>query len=258
MNCQECLEELATGSLRELSPESSVSRHAATCPDCGPLLTQLRDREYQAATILNTLPPISSPIIVAETAGKLSQRRRMGGVVVTIASIALGLSIWFAAATLMPDVFDGGHGGGGLQTETIPLSCLSPQQAGDVINPYVRGRGRIYYTAKGVAAITVRATPSELFQIREVLKSFDNPLTTLCRTSVKSTADALRRQLEAGTTMDQLQKALEDQIRANQFEPPRTVDRPEQPERPALTEKREQGAPVLAGDKATASKKKGP
>src|SRR5256885_7973612 len=133
MNCQECLEELATGSLRELSPDSFVSRHAATCPDCGPLLTQLRDREYQAATVLNTLPPISDPIIVAETAGKLSQRRRMGGVVVTLASVALGLSIWFAAVTLIPDVFDGGRGVGGLQTETIPLSCLSPQPAGGCI-----------------------------------------------------------------------------------------------------------------------------
>ena len=236
MNCQECLEELATGSLRELSPESSVSRHAATCPDCGPLLTQLRDREYQAATILNTLPPISNPINVAETAGKLSQRRRMGRVVVTFASIALGLSIWFAAATLIPDVFDGGHGMGGLQTETIPLSCLSPQQAGDVINPYVRGRGRIYYTAKGVAAITVRATPSELWKIKDVLKSFDNPLATICGASLKATADALQKQLEAGATLDQAQKALEEQIRAN----------------PSAD------APVLAGDKTTVPKKKGP
>ena len=191
MNCEECLEELATGSLRELSPESSVSRHAATCPDCGPLLTQLRDREYQAATILNTIPPMSDPIMVAETAGKISQRRRMGGIVVTFASIALGLSIWFSAATLIPDVFDGGHGMAGLETETIPLSCLSPQQAGDVINPYVRGRGRMYYTAPGVSAITVRASPTELFQIRNVLKSFDNPSTTLCRTNRNGTLDGL-------------------------------------------------------------------
>src|SRR5256714_13386302 len=136
MNCQECLEELATGSLRELSADSSVSRHAATCPDCGPLLTQLRDREYQAATILNTLPPISDPIIVAETAGKLSQRRRMGGVVVTLASVALGLSIWFAAVTLVPGVFDGGGGGGGLLKGINPVSWLCPQQAGGGHHPY--------------------------------------------------------------------------------------------------------------------------
>ncbi|HJP61058.1 MAG TPA: hypothetical protein VJ865_13715, partial [Gemmatimonadaceae bacterium] len=210
----ECLEELATGSLRELSPESAVSRHAAACPDCGPLLTQLRDREYQAATILNTLPPISDPIIVAETAGKLSHRRRMGSVVVTFASIALGLSIWFAASTLIPDIIDGGHGMGGLQTETIPLSCLSPQQAGEIINPYVRGRDRIYYTTAGVSAITVRASPPEIWKIKDVLKTFDNSLTSTCQTGVKATVDELRRQLEGGATLNQVQKTLEEQIRA--------------------------------------------
>src|SRR5256885_2139286 len=104
MNCPQCLEELATGSLRELTPDSAVSRHAATCPDCGPLLTQLRDREYQAATVLNSLRPASDPIIVAETAGRLAQRRKMGRVVVTLTSIALGVSIWFTAYTLFPGV----------------------------------------------------------------------------------------------------------------------------------------------------------
>jgi hypothetical protein len=236
MNCHECLEELATGSLRELSAESAVSRHAAGCPDCGPLLTQLRDREYQAATVLNTLPPISDPVIVAESAGKLSHRRRMGGVVVTLASIALGLSMWFAASTLIPDIIDGGHGMGGLQTETIPLSCLSPQQAGDIISPYVRGRGRIYYTAPGVSAITVRASPSETWRIKDVLKNFDNPRATTCGASGKANADALQRQLEAGATLDQEQKALEEQIRAKQSS----------------------DAPVLAGDKPIPGKQKKP
>jgi len=262
MNCVECLEELATGSLRELSSESAVSRHAATCPDCGPLLTQLRDREYQAATILNTLPPVSDPIVVAETAGRLAQRRRVGGFVVTLASIALGLSIWFAAATLIPDVFDGGHGiVGGLQTETIPLSCLSPQQAGDVINPYVRGGGRIYYIAKGVSAITVRATPSEIYQIREVLKSFDNPHTTSCRASANRTADDLNRLLQNGATLEQAQealKALQEQTRANQSERPEAAERPEQPERPEVTEKRDANVPVLAGVKPSPGKKAKP
>jgi hypothetical protein len=189
MNCQQCLDELATGSLRELTPDSAVSRHASTCPDCGPLLTQLRDREYQAATLLNNLSPISDPIVVAERAGELSRRRKMGGLVVTVASIALALSIWFAAYVLIPDVFKGGHEIG-LQTETIPLSCLSPQQAGDVINPYVRGNGRMYYIPKGVAAITVRASPSELWQIKDVLKNFDNSLTSTCQTAVKGPGTA--------------------------------------------------------------------
>jgi len=210
MNCQQCLDELATGSLRELTPDSAVSRHASTCPDCGPLLTQLRDREYQAATLLNNLPPISNPIIVAERAGELSRRRRMGGVVVTVASIALAVSIWFAGYVLIPDVF---HRGTplGLQTETIPLSCLSPEQAGDVINPYVRGNGRIYYIPSGVAAITVRATPSELWQIKDVLKNFDNSFTSACETRARVPAAGAGERTAAP-------------------ERPEAAERPEQPE----------------------------
>ena len=46
MTCQECVSELATGSLRDLTPDSDVMRHCATCPDCGPLATLLREREY--------------------------------------------------------------------------------------------------------------------------------------------------------------------------------------------------------------------
>ena len=82
MNCHECLSELATGSLRDLTPDSAVMLHCVTCPYCGPLATALRDREYNAATILNNLPPTTSPITVAETAAMVSRRRRLGKVAV--------------------------------------------------------------------------------------------------------------------------------------------------------------------------------
>src|SRR5439155_432527 len=65
-----------------------------TGPDCGPLATMLRDREYNAATILNTLPPMSNPISVAETAGMLARRRRVGKVVVFLTGSALVATIW--------------------------------------------------------------------------------------------------------------------------------------------------------------------
>ena len=195
MNCSECLEELATGSLRELSPDSAVSRHATTCPDCGPLLTQLRDREYQAATVLNNLPPISNPITVAETAGRLAQRRRMGGVVVTFASIALAISIWFAFDTLLPDAMRPGSAPATI-TETFPLTCLSPQQAGQIIDPYVRARGTMYYTPDGVAAITVRATPGEMVRVREVLRDFDSGRNASCVTGAAAALSRAQKMLD--------------------------------------------------------------
>ncbi|MFL5482306.1 MAG: hypothetical protein ACJ8AK_08930 [Gemmatimonadaceae bacterium] len=196
MNCRECLEELAIGSLRELTPESAVSRHAAGCPDCGPLLTQLRDREYHAATVLNNLPPFSDPVAVAESSGRLARRRRMGGVVVTLMAIALGLTIWFAADTMISDF---GHSQlrDNLRTETISLSCLTPEQAGEIISPYVRTRGSTYYVGPpGVAAITVRATPGELSQVRTLLRDFDTGRNASCHADMATTFRQLDRQLK--------------------------------------------------------------
>ncbi len=196
MNCRDCLEELATGSLRELTPESAVSRHAANCPDCGPLLTQLRDREYQAATVLNNLPPLSDPLVVAESSGRLARRRRLGGVVVTLMSIALGLTIWFAADTMISD-FGHSQFTSDLRTETISLSCLTPDQAGEVISPYVRSHGSTYYVGPpGVSAITVRATPSELAQVRTLLRNFDNSRNASCHTDMSASFQQLQRQLQ--------------------------------------------------------------
>jgi hypothetical protein len=199
MNCRECLEELATGSLRELTPDSAVSRHAANCSDCGPLLTQLRDREYQAATVLNNLAPLSDPIYVAENAGKLARRRRIGRVVVTLTSIALGLTIWFAADTMISDF---GHKAlkiEGLRTETLHLSCLTPEQAGEIISPYVRSNGSAYYVPPaGISAITVRATTNELAQVRALLRDFDGGRNSTCNTSAAAAGNfqALQKQLQ--------------------------------------------------------------
>jgi hypothetical protein len=199
MNCRECLEDLATGSLRELTPDSSVSRHAATCPDCGPLLTQLRDREYQAATVLNNLPPLSDPVTVAGTAGTLARRRRIGRVVVTLTAIALGLTIWFAADTMISDFGGKGFTVPTLHTETISLSCLTPEQAGEIISPYVRSNGSTYYVPPaGVSAITVRATPTELAQVRKLLRDFDNDRNASChvKTGLGPNFTELQRQLK--------------------------------------------------------------
>lgn len=231
MNCPECLEELATGSLRELTPDSAVSRHAANCPDCGPLLTQLRDREYTAATILNNLPPLSNPISVAEAAGQLSRRRRIGRMVVTLTSIALGISIWFAADTMVPHFGSAIIGENpALRTETIPLACLSPQQAAELVNPYVRSNGSNYYRAPtGIAAITVRASEVELRQVHEVLRNFDTGRNGTCHTNPTMTFDELEKAMREFNNPE-IQKQLRD-----------------------LTNK-----PVLAGEKTSPDKSKRP
>jgi hypothetical protein len=192
MTCEECLSELATGSLRELSADSSVMLHCATCPDCSRLTTLLRDREYNAANVLNNLPPMSNPITLAESAVTTAHRRRVGRVVVMLSGAALAVTIWFTAATLiLPTMRSNGPATSTLLTETIPLSCLSPQQAADIINPYVRARGSTYYVpTSGISAITVRSTAAELAKSRDVIRKFENDPAAACR---NTPADMLRK-----------------------------------------------------------------
>jgi hypothetical protein len=240
MNCQDCLSELATGSLRDLRADSAVMQHCVTCPDCGPLVTLLRDREYEAATLLNNLRPMSSPITVAERAGALARRRRIGKIAVFLTGAAMVLTIWTA-------VFVTGFGRAmmgidrppsRLTTVTIPLTCLSPEQAADIINPYVRSHGSTFYIgSSGVAAITVRGTAGEIAKSNELIRQFESDPGASCRTSL---ADRLR----------EMQKVLED---ASMPRP--ASERPEQPERPERPERKEppergsgtrDAAPVLA------------
>ena len=183
MTCAQCLAELATGSLRELPPDSAVMLHCARCSDCARLTTLLRDREYNAASVLNTLPSLSNPITVAETAGRVSRRRRVGSLVVMLSGAALVVTIWIAAATtIIPMMNDAEKDSrSALRTETIPLSCLSPQQAADIINPYVREGGSAYWLpSSGISAITVRGTAAELAKSRNLIRDFENDPHAAC------------------------------------------------------------------------------
>jgi hypothetical protein len=194
MTCEECLSELATGSLRDLPSDSAVMQHCATCPDCSRLTTLLRDREYNAANVLNNLPPMSNPITVAEASVSTAHRRRVGRVVVMISGAALIITIWIAAATtIIPRLnrADTQVGSSVLRTETMPLKCLSPQQAADIINPYVRSRGSTYFVpTSGISAITVRATGEELTKSRNLIREFENDPAAACR---NTPADVFRK-----------------------------------------------------------------
>lgn len=189
MTCEDCLSALATASLREMTPDSAVIQHCATCPDCARVTTVLREKEYETATILNSLPPMSNPLTVAENAVGTSQRRRMGRVVVMLSGAALVATIWIVAATLVIPALNRGDMriASELRTETMQLSCLSPQQAADIINPYVRSHGSTYYLpSSGISAITVRGRPAELAKSRDLIAYFEQDPSAACRVTETS------------------------------------------------------------------------
>jgi hypothetical protein len=199
MNCNECLAALETESLREMTPDSPVLQHCATCPDCAQLTTLLRDKEYETATVLNSLPPMSNPLTVAEHAVNTAQRRRVGRVAVMLSGAALVVTLWFVGARIVYPAFeDGGARVTGQNTEIIPLTCLSPQQAADIINPYVRERGSMYFVpASGIAAITVRGTTEELAKSRALISEFENDPSAACRLPM-TIINSVRDQMSGG------------------------------------------------------------
>ena len=200
MTCEQCLSELTTGSLREMSPESPVLLHCASCPDCSHLTTLLRDREYNAANVLNNLPPMSNPITLAETSVSTAHRRRIGNVVVYLSGAALVVTIWLAAAnTIIPAMNSSEMGARKtLRTETISLQCLSPEQAASVISPYIREAGSTYYLpTSGISAITVRGSPGEIAKARDLINQFEPDAGAACRAPVASLKKLMDQLAEA-------------------------------------------------------------
>ena len=178
MTCKECLAALETESLREMTPDSPVMQHCARCPDCARVTTMLREKEYETATVLNTLPPMSSPLTVAETAVRTAQRRRVGRVAVMISGAALVGVIWIAAATIAIPTFTGDRKArSSVRTEIIALMCLSGQQAGKLIHPYFQSKYSSYYFSSGEnPAITMRGTPEELAKARDLIHALEQNL----------------------------------------------------------------------------------
>ena len=203
MNCQECLSELSTASLREMHSDSAVMQHCATCAECASLTTRLRDLEYDTATTLNNLLPLTSPISLAETSATLSRRRRVGRLVVTLSGILGAIIVAVVASTmLIPQRIWNGIAGpaaaSALRTETIALTCLSPDQAGDIINPYVRSRGSVYYTpSSGISVITVRGTAQEIERSRELLHDLESDPAAACHQPTGADLADIKRRGEA-------------------------------------------------------------
>ena len=232
MTCEQCLVELATGSLREMPADSAVLVHCATCPDCSRLTTLLRDREYNAANVLNNLPPMSNPITLAESSVNMAHRRRIGRVVVYLSGAALVATIWIAAATTVFPALNGGDPvttRPTLRTETIALSCLSPQQAADIIYPYVRTRGSTYYIpTTGISAITVRGTAAELAKSRSLIGNFESDPAATCRTPT-ATKGLLDKFTESGGAGTNTPAVTSDRASARDAERARRSAAPKKP-----------------------------
>jgi hypothetical protein len=141
---------------------------------------------------------MSNPVTLAEKSVVTSKRRRVGRIAVIGTGAALVATVWIAASlTIIPQLNQAdARVASELRTETIQLNCLSPQQAADIINPYVRSRRSTYYIpTSGISAITVRGNANELAKSRDLIAQFETDPGAACKmrggADIKSAADAM-------------------------------------------------------------------
>jgi hypothetical protein len=176
MNCDECLTIVEQAPVAELAENTAVREHGATCAECSRVITLVIDGERSLATSLDRQASTVSAIHTAETAVATARRRRSARLLAGVVAIAIAIAAWAAVVqVIVPGIRTTTTlVRGTQQTETIALQCLSPTQAGDLISPYVRSSGSVYYPAKPpLRLITVRATAEELQKVRALLKQFD-------------------------------------------------------------------------------------
>jgi hypothetical protein len=203
MNCSEVLSALSTESLRDMPADSPVMLHCVECPECARVTTLVREREYEAASVLNGLPPMSDPVGLAEQAVVTSRRRRVGRIGVVITGAALVATIWIASWIIFIPAMNRADevNDSALRTETMQLSCLSPRQAADIISPYVRSHGSSYYIpTTGIAAITVRGNAREVSTARQLIGEFEEDPSAACRISTTTDAPKIDDGVEGGVS----------------------------------------------------------
>ena len=182
MKCHECLSTIATGSVAELEIDA-VREHYATCAECSRVVRLVADGERDLAGVLNGMSSRIPALLTAETALAVAKRRRLGRMLSGVFAALIVVTLW---VTWVRVIVPGMRATAELAvpnhvTETIKLQCLSSEHAGDLISPYVRSNGSVYYVAKApMRVITVRATEEELRTVRALLKRFDDANENAC------------------------------------------------------------------------------
>jgi hypothetical protein len=157
--------------------DPQIRNHSQECKDCSRVVTLLIGGERDLATLLNQGSPTKLPSDITQIAITRARRHRLGVGFSAVLTVLLAATIWIAWLRL---VVPGMHATAEMtsshqQTETLPLKCLSPADAGALISPYVRANGSLYYLPTGsLRVITVRATPDEMRRVKSLLGRFDS------------------------------------------------------------------------------------
>jgi len=183
--CAECLATMSTSRVSDLAPGSAVALHWATCPNCSQVAEEVRYAEHRLATALNEQRSRMDSTEVTVAAMKGSERLRRARVArwIQIALIVAGCYVFYVfmeqrtnstssdmvkAAATNTELDHGDV----IVTRTIPLKCITPEQATSLATPYLRSKAAIY-PVPGISAITVRGRQEEFQRALSAIDQFD-------------------------------------------------------------------------------------
>ncbi|MEP6617757.1 MAG: hypothetical protein ABJE47_00520 [bacterium] len=182
MTCQECLSLLATSSVFEIGQDRRVLEHGAHCDGCRRAARLIVESERDLGVYLDSAASSIPATRTAEAAMATVKRRRVGRVINAVCAalfVAMLIATW--QMVIAPRVGAPFLSLGAKHTETLRLRCLSPADAGALIEPYLRSDGSFYYKGRTpMQLITVRANAEEMRMVKSLLLQYDFPGESKC------------------------------------------------------------------------------
>jgi type II secretory pathway component GspD/PulD (secretin) len=177
VKCDDYLAMLATLPVEELA-YGQAREHAAECHDCDRVTRVVAEREHNMRMAFDDLQ-FSVPAPQTAAAALTASRRRKVAVSYNsglgIATVATVLFVIVSRSVARAPI--------AMVTETFRLQCLSPEQAGELLRPYVQ-TGSIYIRNPSLGVLRVAAPQAEMAKARSILDRYDSPAQSQCAVQV--------------------------------------------------------------------------
>jgi type II secretory pathway component GspD/PulD (secretin) len=179
MNCNDYLAMLATLPVDELA-YGHPREHTLECRDCDRVTRVVAERERNMRLALDDVYSSRPAAQIAIQAVESSRRRR----IVRFYEVAVGIAMAASAVFFVTTRRIPARNAVEVVSETFRLQCLSPEQAAEVIRPYVSSRDAILLPSSTLGIIRVRASLERIQKARSALDRYDNAAQSPCAVRV--------------------------------------------------------------------------
>lgn len=178
MNCDDYLSLLETLPVEDMA-HGRPREHAVGCHECERVTRLVAERERNMVMAFDDLHFPVSAAQTAATALTASRRRKVAiayNVGLGVVTAAVVFSVIGSVAVSRSPI--------SRITETFRLQCLSPEQASELLRPYVQPTGAIYFRNPSLGVLNVEAPQAVMAKARSILDRYDNPAQSQCAVQI--------------------------------------------------------------------------